>query len=90
MDHPRRTLMPRVAQPHSSRISYLQFEALLSAARESASPNDFALVAMLGLLGLRTFEATGADLWFMPGSSAPGPGRRSGQGGPGSSRAVRG
>jgi integrase/recombinase XerD len=25
-------------------------------------PNDFALVAMLGLLGLRIFEATGADI----------------------------
>jgi integrase len=40
----------------------LQFEALLTAARQSAHPCDFALVAMLGLLGLRIFEATGADI----------------------------
>ena len=43
-------------------FTHLQFEALLTAARESASPCDFALVAMLGLLGLRIFEATGADI----------------------------
>ena len=30
--------------------------------RESANDYDFALVAMLGLLGLRIFEATGADI----------------------------
>jgi integrase len=35
---------------------------MLTAARESGNPNDFALVAMLGLLGLRIFEATGADI----------------------------
>ena len=29
---------------------------------ESANPHDFALVAMPGLLGLRIFEATGADI----------------------------
>jgi integrase len=40
----------------------LQFEALLTAARESSNPSDFALVAMLGLLGLRIFEATAADI----------------------------
>ena len=33
-----------------------------SAARESPNPCDFALVAMLGLLGLRIFEATGSDI----------------------------
>jgi integrase/recombinase XerD len=43
-------------------LSHLQFEALLSAARDSQNDNDFALVAMLGLLGLRIFEATGADI----------------------------
>jgi integrase/recombinase XerD len=32
------------------------------AARESANHFDFALVAMLGLLGLRIFEATGTDV----------------------------
>nr|WP_198151669.1 tyrosine-type recombinase/integrase [Kibdelosporangium sp. MJ126-NF4] len=43
-------------------LSHLQFEALLTAARESANQFDFALVAMLGLLGLRVFEACSADL----------------------------
>src|SRR5690242_20906238 len=43
-------------------FTHLQFEALLTAARESANPCDFALVAMLGLLGLRIFEATSADI----------------------------
>jgi site-specific recombinase XerD len=43
-------------------FTHLQFEALLAAARESLHPCDFALVAMLGLLGLRIFEATGADI----------------------------
>jgi site-specific recombinase XerD len=43
-------------------LSHLQFEALLSAARQSANRNDFALVAMLGLLGLRIFEATQVDI----------------------------
>ena len=43
-------------------FTHLQFEALLTAARESPSPCDFALVAMLGLLGLRIFEATGANI----------------------------
>ncbi|EOD70439.1 Phage integrase family protein [Amycolatopsis vancoresmycina DSM 44592] len=36
--------------------SHLQFEALLTAAREPVNPFDFALVAMLGLLYLRVFE----------------------------------
>jgi site-specific recombinase XerD len=43
-------------------LTHLQFEAMLSAARASANVNDFALVAMLGLLGLRIFEACGADI----------------------------
>ncbi|MGI8949837.1 MAG: tyrosine-type recombinase/integrase [Ornithinimicrobium sp.] len=40
----------------------MQFEAMLHAARTSANINDFALVTMLGLLGLRIFEACGADI----------------------------
>ena len=50
--------------PESPALGFtlLQFEALLTASRESSSPYDFALVAMLGLLGLRIFEATGADI----------------------------
>ena len=43
-------------------FTHLQFEALLTAARQSPDPCDFALVAMLGLLGLRIFEATTADV----------------------------
>ena len=43
-------------------FTHLQFEALLTAARQSPNPYDFALVAMLGLLGLRIFEATSADV----------------------------
>ncbi len=38
-------------------FNHLQSEALLTAARESPNPCDFARVAMLGLLGLRIFEA---------------------------------
>jgi integrase/recombinase XerD len=41
---------------------HLQFEALLTAARPSANRNDLALIAMLGLLGLRIFEACGANI----------------------------
>jgi integrase/recombinase XerD len=58
--HVRRPTVP----PESPTLgfSHLQFEALLTAARDSANPCDFALVATLGLLGLRIFEATGADI----------------------------
>jgi site-specific recombinase XerD len=59
-EHVRRPTVP----PESPTLgfSHLQFEAILTAARESPSRCDFALVAMLGLLGLRIFEATGADI----------------------------
>ena len=43
-------------------FTHLQFEALLTAARESANPYDFAPVTMLGLLGLRIFKATSANI----------------------------
>lgn len=59
-DHVRRPNVP--PESPTLGLSHLQFEALLSAARASSNPNDFALVAMLGLLGLRIFEATGADI----------------------------
>ncbi|MDN5768739.1 MAG: hypothetical protein L0H96_15270 [Humibacillus sp.] len=43
-------------------LTHLQFEAMLATARVSANRNDFALVAMLGLLGLRIFEACEASI----------------------------
>jgi site-specific recombinase XerD len=43
-------------------LTHLQFEAMLTTARDSAHPDDFALVAMLGLLGLRIFEAASANV----------------------------
>ncbi|MGO4604576.1 tyrosine-type recombinase/integrase [Terrabacter sp. 2YAF2] len=43
-------------------MTHLQFEAMLATARTSANSNDFALVVMLGLLGLRIFEACGASI----------------------------
>jgi integrase/recombinase XerD len=43
-------------------LSHLQFEAMLTASRDSENTNDYALVAMLGLLGLRIFEATGSNI----------------------------
>ena len=59
-EHVRRPAVP--AESPTLGFTHLQFEALLTAARESANPCDFALVALLGLLGLRIFEATGADI----------------------------
>jgi integrase/recombinase XerD len=43
-------------------LTHLQFEALLAAAKQSPNICDFALVTMLGLLGLRSFEATGSNI----------------------------
>jgi integrase/recombinase XerD len=59
-EHVRRPAVP----PESPTLGFtqLQFEALLTAARESANPYDFPLVTMLGLLGLRIFEATSANI----------------------------
>ncbi len=60
MSHVRRSAVS--AESPTLGFTHLQFEALLTAARESPNPCDFALVAMLGLLGLRIFEATSADI----------------------------
>ncbi len=59
-EHVRRPAVP----PESPTLGFthLQFEAMLTASRESPNPSDFALVAMLGLLGLRIFEATSANI----------------------------
>ena len=43
-------------------LTHLQFEAMLTAARESTNPFDFALVCLLVLLGLRIFETVGANI----------------------------
>jgi len=59
-EYVRRPTVP--AESPTLGLTHLQFEAMLTAARESPNGNDFALVAMLGLLGLRIFEATGADV----------------------------
>jgi site-specific recombinase XerD len=59
-EHVRRPAVP--AESPTLGFTHLQFEALLTTARESSQPCDFALVALLGLLGLRIFEATGADI----------------------------
>jgi site-specific recombinase XerD len=59
-EHVRRPHVP--AESPTLGLSHLQFEALLTAARQSPNHNDFALVAMLGLLGLRIFEATGTSI----------------------------
>ena len=59
-EHVRRPSVP--TESPTLGFTHLQFEALLTTARESQDPCDFALVAMLGLLGLRIFEATCADI----------------------------
>jgi site-specific recombinase XerD len=59
-EYVRRPVVP--AESPTLGLTHLQFEAMLTAARESSNTNDFALVAMLGLLGLRIFEATGAHV----------------------------
>jgi integrase/recombinase XerD len=59
-EHVRRPAVP--AESPTLGFTHLQFEALLTAARVSPKRCDFALVAMLGLLGLRICEATGADI----------------------------
>jgi integrase/recombinase XerD len=59
-DYVRRPPMP--AESPTLGLGHLQFEALLTTARLSANSNDFALIAMLGLLGLRIFEACGANI----------------------------
>jgi site-specific recombinase XerD len=57
-DYVRRPPVP--AESPTLGLGHLQFEALITTARLSTNPNDFALVALLGLLGLRIFEACGA------------------------------
>jgi integrase len=53
---------PVPAESPTLGLSHLQFEAMLVAARHSPNVCDFALVVMLGLLGLRIFEACAANV----------------------------
>jgi site-specific recombinase XerD len=59
-DHVRHPPVPPVSPTLG--LSHLQFETMLAAGRTSHNVNDFALVALLGLLGLRISEATGASV----------------------------
>ncbi|MEV0134847.1 tyrosine-type recombinase/integrase [Dactylosporangium sp. NPDC050688] len=59
-DYVRRPTVP--AESPTLGLGHLQFEALITTARLSNNPNDFALVALLGLLGLRIFEACGSNI----------------------------
>src|SRR3954471_11908370 len=59
-DYVRRPPVP--AESPTLGLGHLQFEALITTARLSPNINDFALIAMLGLLGLRIFEACGATI----------------------------
>jgi len=59
-EHVRRPTVP--AESPTLGLTHLQFEVLLTAARSSTNRHDFALVTMLGLLGLRIFEATGSNI----------------------------
>lgn len=59
-DHVRRPTVP--TKSPTLGLGHLQFEALITTARVSVNPNDFALIALLGLLGLRIFEARGANI----------------------------
>jgi integrase/recombinase XerD len=59
-DYVRRPVVP--PESPTLGLGHLQFEAPITTARRSANPNDFALIAMLGLLGLRIFEACGANI----------------------------
>jgi site-specific recombinase XerD len=59
-DYVRRPVVP--PESPTLGLSHLQFEALITTARLSHNPNDFALIALLGLLGLRIFEARGGNI----------------------------
>jgi integrase/recombinase XerD len=59
-DYVRRPTVP--SESPTLGLGHLQFEALITTARLSPNPNDFALIALLGLLGLRIFEACGSNI----------------------------
>ncbi|GAA2564575.1 tyrosine recombinase XerC [Winogradskya consettensis] len=59
-DYVRRPTVP--AESPTLGLGHLQFEAPITTARQSTNPNDFALIALLGLRRLRIFEACGASI----------------------------
>ena len=59
-DYVRRPVVP--PESPTLGLGHLQFEALITTARLSPNPNDHALIALLGLLGLRIFEACGTNI----------------------------
>ena len=59
-EHVRRPRVP--PESPALGLTHLQFEALLTAARASSNANDFALVCLLSLPGLRVLETTGISL----------------------------
>jgi hypothetical protein len=59
-EYVRRPNVPAESPPLG--LTHLKFKALLTATKHSTNSCDFALVNMLGLLGLRIFEATGSDI----------------------------
>jgi site-specific recombinase XerD len=59
-DYVRRPTAP--AESPTLGLGHLQFEALITTARLSDNINGFALVALLGLVGLRIFEACGLSV----------------------------
>jgi site-specific recombinase XerD len=63
---------PVSAESTTLGLGHLQFEALITAARLSPNINDFALIAMLGLLGLRIFEACAQHRQSWRGTRPPG------------------
>jgi integrase/recombinase XerD len=79
-DYVRRPTVP--SESPTLGLGHLQFEALITTARLSTNINDFALVALLGLLGLRIFEACGASVADLgegtrpPGAAPAGQGRQ--------------
>src|SRR5258705_5735774 len=68
-DYVRRPTVP--AESPTLGLGHLQFEALITTARLSTNPNDFALIALLGLLGLRIFDAGGGPHRRPPPAARP-------------------
>ena len=64
-EHVRRPAVP--PESPTMGFTHLQFEALLTTARDSTGPCAFAPVAMPGLPGLRIFQPTAADITGLGG-----------------------